>query len=107
MEAVVVDRRRHPRVPREHTTWRQLRLRTGDTLVLLDIAPGGALVESRRRLLPGTAVVVHLVSPTRALSLRALVVRCCVCALDAHDGVVYRGALSFVDEDESAPVLCG
>lgn len=103
METVVVERRRHPRVARKDTTWREVRLRTGDTLVLVDIAPGGALVESRRRLLPGTAVVVHLVSASHAISLRAMVVRCTVCALDAHEGVVYRGAVAFVEDNNPQP----
>ncbi len=100
MESVVAERRRHQRLRCDQTTWRELRLRTGDALALLDIAPGGALVESRRRLLPGTLVVVLLAAPGEAVSLRAMVLRCSVCALDPHDGIVYRGGLSFLEDVE-------
>lgn len=87
-------------MPREQTPWRELRLRTGDRLVLVDVAAGGALVESSRRLLPGTAVMVHLISPARVVSLRAVVVWCCVAELSPQAGVKYRGGFSFTDDPQ-------
>jgi hypothetical protein len=75
-----------------------MRLRTGDPLAIVDIGAGGALVESNCRLLPGTAVGVHLAGAGGAVSMDARVVRCCVCALDLRGGIRYRGALEFVQE---------
>jgi hypothetical protein len=98
METALTERRRHPRVPMEATSWRELRLRTGDQLLIVDIAAGGALVESPRRLLPGTAVFAQLISPTALHAVRAVVVRCHVHALSGHEGLVYRGALAFASD---------
>jgi hypothetical protein len=95
-----LERRRHPRQPRADSDWVQMRLRTGDVLSIVDIGTGGALVETRRRLLPGVTLLVHLSSSDRALSVKARVTRCAVCALDAAGGVRYRGALEFVREPE-------
>ena len=95
METAVVERRRHPRLLAEQSPWRQMRLRTGDPLVIVDIGGGGVLVESRRRLLPGTAVTVHLTGRDRAMSVEARILRCAVCALEPVGGVRYRGALEF------------
>jgi hypothetical protein len=104
MEAVVTDRRRHERVPAEWTSWRELRLRTGDALTLLDISTAGVLVESRRQLLPGVRVVLHVRNGNGELAIEARIVRCSVSALEREGGVKYRGALEFVgEESELAP----
>jgi hypothetical protein len=97
MDAVLTERRQAPRQPAHETEWRHARLRTGDLLALIDIAAGGALVECRRRLLPGTAMVVVMVSEDRVLCLDARVVRCAVFALEGAGAVRYRGGLEFVD----------
>lgn len=90
-----LERRRHERVSAEDAGWRQVRLRTGDPLDVIDIGEGGALVESARRLLPGQSVVVLAVVDERPVSLAAVVTRCFVCALEEGQGVRYRGALAF------------
>ena len=84
-------------MPAEHAAWRALRLRTGDPLTLVNVAPGGALVESARRLLPGTTVVLQVSMDDGTMTLRAEVTRCAVHALSS-DRVQYRGALAFADE---------
>lgn len=81
-----------------------MRLRTGDPLLIVDICAGGALVESHRRLLPGTALVVQLAAADRAVSLEARVVRCAVCALEPAGRVRYRGALEFVRKGSQGEV---
>jgi hypothetical protein len=84
-------------VPGEQSPWRAVRLRTGDPLSLIDLAPGGALVESRRQLLPGAIVVLLVNLEEGTATVRALVTRCVVHALRS-DGIDYRGALQFEQE---------
>jgi hypothetical protein len=100
VETVVTERRRSRRLDPQEASWQSARLRTGHPLTLLDIGAGGALVESRARLLPGKPVDLQLTGPELSLNLRAVVVRCSVCALDSDHGVRYRGALAFVDPIE-------
>lgn len=97
MESHVADRRKHPRVSADQSCWRAVRLRTGDELALINLAHGGALVESRRRLLPGAKVVLQVSLDGGALAIQALVTRCAVHALRC-DFVEYRGALQFEQE---------
>jgi hypothetical protein len=54
----------------------------------------GALVETGRRLLPGTIVELQLESSECRETLRARVVRCYVSTV-RPDGLVYRGGLAF------------
>jgi PilZ domain-containing protein len=96
----VTDRRRHARVPADQARWRAVRLRTGHPLSLVNLAPGGALVESSRRLLPGTTVILQVSLDEETLSVPALVVRCTVHALSS-DAVQYRGALAFAGDQEA------
>ena len=93
----MTERRRSRRLDPRDASWQSARLRTGHTLTLLDIGAGGALVESRARLLPGEPVDLLLTGPELSLNLRAVVLRCSVCALDSDQGVRYRGALAFVE----------
>lgn len=71
-------------------------LRPGFEVCVIDLSAGGALVEARRPLRPGARVHVQLVTRGRTFALSAQVLRCVVWALDAQ-GVLYRGALQFVD----------
>lgn len=103
MESPVTERRRHPRVPAGEASWRAVRLRTGDPLSLINVGPGGALVESTRRLLPGTRVALQVNMDDGTVTVRAEVTRCCVCALWCN-AVTYRGALAFVEEIEDVAV---
>jgi hypothetical protein len=63
----------------------------------VNLAAGGALVESVRRLLPGTSVMLQVSLDAGSLTIRALVTRCTVHALQS-DAVWYRGALEFDQE---------
>ena len=104
MEPHVVERRKYQRVAAEDSTWRAVRLRTGDPLALINLAPGGALVESRRRLLPGARVALQVNLEEGTLAVRALVTRCAVVAL-CSDTVQYQGALQFEEELRSAGIV--
>ena len=89
------ERRRAPRCQtlEEHGIV-SARVRPGHEVVLLDVSAGGALVECACRLLPGSMVDMHLVSPGRCASVRGRVLRCTVVRLRAS-GVWYRGAVGF------------
>ena len=70
------------------------RIRPGHDVTLIDLAPGGALLEADRRLLPGSSVELHIQSADRHASLRGCVLRCCVVRVRPAS-VCYRGAIAF------------
>ena len=72
----------------------RVRLRAGRELTVIDVAPGGVLVEGEARLLPGTHVDVHVLTPDGRVLMRSRVLRAYVSAL-ASDRIHYRGALAF------------
>ena len=70
------------------------RIRPGHDVTLIDLAPGGALLEADRRLLPGSSVELHIQSADRHASLRGCVLRCCVVRVRPAS-ICYRGAIAF------------
>jgi hypothetical protein len=70
------------------------RIRPGFAIRVLDISAGGALIETRKRLLPGSSVELHLEAEQRRSSVRAIVVRCYVSRLTSVD-VEFVGGLEF------------
>jgi hypothetical protein len=81
-------------VPARDEPIAQVRLRAGRELVVLDVSSGGALVEGLARLLPGTHVDIHVVTPLGRVLVRSRVSRASVSIL-AADAITYRGALIF------------
>ena len=73
------------------------RLRSGQDLALLNLSPGGALVEGSFRALPGTTVELLLLAPGWRGLATARVLRCHVAALHPSRGVRYRAALAFAE----------
>jgi hypothetical protein len=93
--AILTERRRSARrQPESHESLGRVRLRTGRELAVIDIAPGGVLVEGTTRLLPNTHLDLHVVTRTGRVLVRCRVLRAVVCHLEA-DVVRYRVALSF------------
>jgi hypothetical protein len=76
------------------------RVRPGHRLTVIDVGPGGALVEVDRALRPGTRVEVHLETDTQRWAASARVVRCAVAAIDSEAGITYRAALAFIETCE-------
>jgi PilZ domain-containing protein len=76
-------------------------LRPGHVVHLIDLSPGGALVQTDRALRPGARVHFNLVLRERSFGLSARVLRCVVWTLDPREGISYRGALQFDDRCES------
>ena len=91
------ERRREPRA--EGASIRA-RVRTGHRLTVIDVSPGGALVEAGRALHPGSHVNLYLETDAERRTVPARVVRCAVAAIDAEAGVLYRAALSFIETCE-------
>jgi hypothetical protein len=87
-------RRLRRRVPGDREPLSRMRLRTGRELAVLDVSGLGALVEGDTRLLPGTHVDVHVMTPDGRILVRSRIVRACVAALSG-DRIRYRGALAF------------
>ena len=89
------ERRRHRRHvrPEEHRIV-SARIRPGYDVSVVDMSAGGALVESERRLMPGSPVELHVRSVHRSEIVRGRIVRCAVARLRAN-GICYRGAIAF------------
>lgn len=86
----------------------RLRLRTGREVAVVNVAPSGALVEADSRLLPGTHIDVHIVTPAGRAVVRSRVVRAYVWRV-SNDRIVYRGGLAFereIDVGAGYPFPC-
>jgi hypothetical protein len=70
------------------------RIRPGREAAVLNVSPGGILLETLHRLLPGTTIDLQLTLPDRCTSIRGRVMRSAVAGLRS-DYVLYRGALAF------------
>jgi hypothetical protein len=89
------DRRVHRRHPASDVSWlRTLRLKQGPEVKLVDISAGGALIDTRVQLKPGSEVTLQLTSGGQVVELLSEVIRC---RLEAIDGsrALYRGACEF------------
>ena len=99
MEAAVIrrqDRREGPRLRSDvdHRI-RGVRIRPGHSATLVDVSARGALVETSRRLIPGTHVELHIdLGPSHRIVVKARVLRSTVSRLCAST-VAYRGAVLF------------
>ena len=70
------------------------RIRPGHQVQLIDLSPGGALVEADRRMLPGSAVELQLQAEDRHATMRGRVLRCAVVRVRPAS-MSYRGAIAF------------
>ena len=70
------------------------RIRPGHEVTLIDLSPGGALVEADRRLLPGSGVELHIQAADRHATMRGSVLRCSVVRVRPA-AMCYRGAIAF------------
>lgn len=71
-----------------------VRIRPGHEGSIVDVSPSGALIETVRRLLPGTVVDLQLETETERVAVRGRVVRCAVSSVHPCR-IIYRGAVVF------------
>jgi hypothetical protein len=69
-------------------------LRPGRVAKVVDVSPGGALIETDCRLMPGMSVELQLGEPVMLYRVRGRILRCHVAMLD-RERIRYRGALVF------------
>jgi hypothetical protein len=69
-------------------------VRPGHRVRLIDVSPGGALIETNHRLLPGASVELQVETGTARANVRGQVLRCAVVRL-RPTWVCYRGAIAF------------
>ena len=99
MDQQITDRRTETRLALSNDSVR-VTLRPGCTVQIVDVSPGGALVQGERPLRPGSRVHIHVAGHARTFAVAARVLRCAVWALHPTDGVTYRGALQFENRCE-------
>jgi hypothetical protein len=61
---------------------------------VVDVSPGGALIETAHRLMPGAAIELHLSTTSDRVAIRGRVLRCGVARLHPTS-ICYRGAIGF------------
>lgn len=86
-------RERRRRTTEEHGIV-SARVRPGHRVAVIDASPGGALIETDHRLLPGSTVELHLEAMHRRATVRGRVQRCAVVGVGSSS-VCYRGAIVF------------
>jgi hypothetical protein len=93
-EADARDRRTHPRLAPSELAWiREVRLKYGPKVSLIDLSTGGALLQTDVRLRPGSDLVIEIVgSRVEAVPFRVL--RSELARISGH-GAIYQGACEF------------
>jgi hypothetical protein len=99
VDAAIEERRRDTRYGQLAAHGIVARVRPGREVVLVDVSPSGALIESASPLRPGARVHVHLKTSASATAFNAHVTRCAVAAI-TDAGVVYCAALHFDHRNE-------
>ena len=94
MDTALEDRRESARFGFPLLEHLRTTMRPGNTVVLKNLAAGGALVHSKRPLLPGTVVHLQIAGGAHTLRLDGRILRCGVAALGV-EGVTYLGAVRF------------
>jgi hypothetical protein len=93
--SVSEERRAFPRIsPEAMAGIDRARLRPGRSAHVVDLSPGGALIEADWRLLPGMRVEIQVGEPVTMFKVAGKVLRCHVALLD-RERIRYRGALKF------------
>ncbi len=91
-----MERRRAPRVTDLGGHWlSSARVWPGRDVSVVNLSPGGALIEGEARLIPGMHIELQLAHPGGRVLVGGRVLRCYVSSLTPAGGVWYRGAVMF------------
>lgn len=71
------------------------RVTPGHEVLLVNLSAVGLLIETDAPLAPGREVTVHLIRPSRRVTLAGQVVRCYVSGLDRATGPSFRAGIAF------------
>lgn len=93
LHEVSSDRRAHPRIPRRQLRVTRVRISNRPGVSLVDLSPGGALLQLTFRARPGSRFAVQLQTPAEKLELPFQLLRCYVA--DIREGVTYHAAGAF------------
>ncbi len=88
------ERRCSERLPREHHGIELARIRPGCPALIVDASAGGVLVETAKRLLPGSRVELQLHRSDWRIAIAGRVLRSAVASLGPAS-ICYRGAIRF------------
>ncbi len=92
----VEERRQHVRrAPLPADGIVSARVRAGSVAEVINVSPGGALVETPHRLLPGTLLDLRIDGLHRHSAVRAHVVHCALHAIGAGGQLRFRGGVLF------------
>lgn len=94
-QKIAEDRRAHRRVPGKMLEWLSAaRVKYGPEVTIVDVSPGGALLQSDRPLAPGSRQALEIVGPDKSIVVPFGVLRSRLTGLDSR-GTTYRAACSF------------
>ena len=94
MDDELIERREAPRIPADVLGLPQATLRPGCPVEVVDLSAQGIQVQSVRPLRPDSLVLARVVVGEQAVTIRAVVLRCCVWAVES-EAVTYRAGLRF------------
>jgi len=91
------DRRAHVRLTGAELEWlRQVRLKNGPSVTLVDLSRGGALIDSRVQMRPGSTMTLEISGHGSPIELASQVLRCQLSQI-ASGATIYRGACMFTE----------
>lgn len=94
MDDELIERRGEPRLAAALLQMPQATLRPGCPVDVIDLSSQGIQVESVRPLRPDSLVLARVVVGEQAVTIRAVVLRCAVWAVES-EAVTYRAGLRF------------
>ena len=94
MDDELIERRGEPRLPAEALQMPQATLRPGCPVDVVDLSSQGIQVQSGRPLRPDSLVLARVAVGEQSVTIRAIVLRCSVWAVDP-EAVTYRAGLRF------------
>jgi len=91
------DRRAHVRLTGAELEWlRQVRLKNGPSVTLVDLSRGGALIDARVQMRPGSSMTLEISGHSSLIELASQVLRCQLSQIGSG-ATIYRGACMFTE----------
>lgn len=92
------DRREHARLTGAELEWlRDVRLKSGPSVQLIDLSQGGALIDSRVHMRPGSTITLAITAPGSSIEVSSRILRCHLSQIGGGGAAIYRGACMFTE----------